>query len=54
MIAGVDFKIKLLTVGGKRIKMTIWDTGTSCGTCLYFHPVMQILFWSLVHGNHLN
>ncbi|KAM5559690.1 ras-related protein RABC2a [Rosa sericea] len=23
---GVDFKIKLLTVGGKRIKMTIWDT----------------------------
>lgn len=23
---GVDFKIKLLTVAGKRIKMTIWDT----------------------------
>ncbi|XP_050382061.1 ras-related protein RABC2a-like isoform X1 [Argentina anserina] len=25
---GVDFKIKLLNVGGKRIKMTIWDTDT--------------------------
>ncbi|THF94178.1 hypothetical protein TEA_004441 [Camellia sinensis var. sinensis] len=24
---GVDFKIKLLTVGGKRLKLTIWDTG---------------------------
>ncbi|KAJ4720696.1 Ras-related protein like [Melia azedarach] len=23
---GVDFKIKLLTVGGKRLKLTIWDT----------------------------
>jgi len=25
--AGVDFKIKMLTVGGKRLKLTIWDTG---------------------------
>ncbi|KAF7820194.1 ras-related protein RABC2a [Senna tora] len=23
---GVDFKIKLLTIGGKRVKLTIWDT----------------------------
>ncbi|KAH0720730.1 hypothetical protein KY290_005656 [Solanum tuberosum] len=23
---GVDFKIKTLTVGGKRLKLTIWDT----------------------------
>ncbi|KRH34657.1 hypothetical protein GLYMA_10G197400v4 [Glycine max] len=23
---GVDFKIKLFTVGGKRLKLTIWDT----------------------------
>ncbi|XP_040961238.1 ras-related protein RABC2a isoform X2 [Gossypium hirsutum] len=23
---GVDFKIKFLTVGGKRLKLTIWDT----------------------------
>ncbi|XP_027351871.1 ras-related protein RABC2a-like [Abrus precatorius] len=23
---GVDFKIKMLTVGGKRVKLTIWDT----------------------------
>ncbi|XP_041022299.1 ras-related protein RABC2a-like isoform X2 [Juglans microcarpa x Juglans regia] len=24
---GVDFKVKLLTIGGKRLKLTIWDTG---------------------------
>ncbi|KAM3401963.1 hypothetical protein ACQJBY_006114 [Aegilops geniculata] len=23
---GVDFKIKFLTVGGKKLKLTIWDT----------------------------
>jgi hypothetical protein len=25
--AGVDFKVKMAEVGGKKIKMTIWDTG---------------------------
>jgi hypothetical protein len=25
--AGVDFKVKMLDARGKRIKMTIWDTG---------------------------
>ncbi|XP_042943569.1 ras-related protein RABC2a-like isoform X2 [Carya illinoinensis] len=25
-VKGVDFKIKLLTVGGKKLKLTIWDT----------------------------
>ncbi|KAB2006938.1 hypothetical protein ES319_D11G382200v1 [Gossypium barbadense] len=29
---GVDFKIKFLTVGGKRLKLTIWDTGN-----IYIH-----------------
>nr|GMC77305.1 ras-related protein RABC2a-like [Ipomoea batatas] len=24
---GVDFKIRVLTIGGKRLKLTIWDTG---------------------------
>ncbi|MBA0749910.1 hypothetical protein Gogos_003783 [Gossypium gossypioides] len=24
---GVDFKIKMVTIGGKRLKLTIWDTG---------------------------
>lgn len=24
---GVDFKVKLITAHGKRIKVTIWDTG---------------------------
>ncbi|KAG6410093.1 hypothetical protein SASPL_128141 [Salvia splendens] len=26
--SGVDFKIKLLTTAGKRLKLTIWDTGS--------------------------
>lgn len=26
-LQGVDFKIKHLSVGGKRLKLTIWDTG---------------------------
>ena len=26
-LAGVDFKIKFLTIGGKKLKLTIWDTG---------------------------
>lgn len=25
---GVDFKVKMMDVEGKKIKMTIWDTGT--------------------------
>lgn len=24
--AGVDFKVKYVTVGGKRVKLTVWDT----------------------------
>jgi hypothetical protein len=27
LLAGVDFKIKFLTVSGKKLKLTIWDTG---------------------------
>ncbi|KAG8095679.1 hypothetical protein GUJ93_ZPchr0013g36807 [Zizania palustris] len=27
---GVDFKIKFLTVNGKKLKLTIWDTGGQC------------------------
>lgn len=29
--SGVDFKVKMMDVESKRIKMTIWDTGTSFG-----------------------
>lgn len=25
--AGVDFKVKYVTVGGKKLKLAIWDTG---------------------------
>lgn len=38
--AGVDFKIKLLTVGGKRLKLTIWDTG-NC-TALQFRSTIML------------
>ena len=27
LFVGVDFKIKFLSVGGKKLKLTIWDTG---------------------------
>lgn len=33
---GVDFKIKLLTVGGKRLKLTIWDTGMKFMLILFY------------------
>jgi hypothetical protein len=26
-ITGVDFKVKYLTMGGKKLKLAIWDTG---------------------------
>lgn len=25
--AGVDFKVKYVTMGGKKLKLAIWDTG---------------------------
>lgn len=27
ILLGVDFKIKYVTVGGKKLKLAIWDTG---------------------------
>lgn len=27
--SGVDFKLKQITIGGKSMKLTIWDTGNS-------------------------
>jgi hypothetical protein len=26
---GVDFKVKMVTTGGKKLKLAIWDTGIS-------------------------
>lgn len=40
MAAGVDFKIKMVTVGGKRLKLTIWDTG---------NWMIYPFFWSRVY-----
>lgn len=40
-LPGVDFKIKLLTVGGKRLKLTIWDTGNELEYYFLSHPTFQ-------------
>lgn len=50
---GVDFKVKQLTVGGKKLKLTIWDTGNSsipfvsiiCCWCMIF--ITRIQTWCL-------
>lgn len=35
--AGVDFKVKHVTLGGKKLKLAIWDTGkTATITCNFF------------------
>ncbi|KAK8632398.1 hypothetical protein V6N13_072791 [Hibiscus sabdariffa] len=39
---GVDFKIKLLRVGGKRLKLTIWDTVS--------RYVTYVAFWTWLAG----
>lgn len=26
-VAGVDFKVKMININGRKIKLTIWDTG---------------------------
>lgn len=36
-LLGVDFKIKLLKVGGKRLKLTIWDTGNEIAAKGFFY-----------------
>ncbi|KAK4385549.1 Ras-related protein RABC2a [Sesamum angolense] len=36
---GVDFKIKLLTTAGKRLKLTIWDTGAS--------KLFEVMVWNV-------
>lgn len=32
---GVDFKVKYVTVDGKKLKLAIWDTGIFFFTCVY-------------------
>lgn len=45
LMLGVDFKIKMLTVGGKRLKLTIWDTGK---VNLLFNPASIMWFKQIV------
>lgn len=42
----MDFKVKMLTVGGKRLKLTIWDTGNNKMEPFYY---MLLLCSLLIH-----
>ncbi|KAK8554962.1 hypothetical protein V6N13_103696 [Hibiscus sabdariffa] len=37
---GVDFKIKMVTIGGKRLKLTIWDTVVATDVLLHSSGVL--------------
>lgn len=41
--AGVDFKVKHVTIGGKKLKLAIWDTGNNLLVCLHHSQI--ILCW---------
>ena len=42
--SGVDFKVKMVNIGGKKLKLAIWDTGTapSPGTVLLLFPFVAM------------
>lgn len=40
MLQGVDMKMKHIKVGGKQLKLTIWDTGLSTYFSLYFSKII--------------
>jgi hypothetical protein len=46
--AGVDFKVKYVSVGGKKLKLAIWDTGNSkcvaISPFIYYFAVTVIYF----------
>ena len=45
--AGVDFKVKYVTMGGKKLKLAIWDTGIHFVVipCLISLPIMDTAEW---------
>ena len=46
-LAGVDFKVKYVTIGGKKLKLAIWDTGKNLYLFIYVfhysHTLLEIL-----------
>lgn len=40
----MDFKIKHVTLGGKKLKLAIWDTGNELCYIVLFHLCMEIKF----------
>lgn len=40
----MDFKIKHVTLGGKKLKLAIWDTGNELCYMVLFHLCMEIKF----------
>jgi len=43
--AGVDFKVKYVTMGGKKLKLAIWDTGNVQFVNYNFLKVKSLLFY---------
>lgn len=53
---GVDFKVKFVDIGGKKLKLAIWDTGNllkSCLPCFVIHPQMWILWSCCLWYDHM-
>jgi hypothetical protein len=57
--AGVDFKVKYVNVGGKKLKLAIWDTGNfkivSCAfpfifLFIYFAKTMDLSYVTQTHS----
>ena len=54
--AGVDFKVKYVTVSGKRVKLTVWDTAGQerfrTLTSSYYRGAQGIIFSKSAASTH--
>lgn len=63
ILSGVDFKVKYVNVGDKKLKLAIWDTGNQSGIFLLFgvknvwefsrcgaRSCVNRLFWKITIG----
>ena len=47
----MDFKIKFLTVGGKKLKLTIWDTGKNLDYAKKtYYLLLYLYFFMGIHN----
>jgi len=56
--SGVDFKVKYVNLGGKKLKLAIWDTGNSIHDsflskleqlCIYANILIIMICWQMRH-----